>query len=276
MFLQEVTSREAQPRYLLNGFPKAGLHLLALMLAPVCDPPKGMPWEKETWWSALYNIWTLTWKDDRDMRGQFWRMARLKPGQYFKAHVPWRQDIADFIDNAGVAHVFIRRDLRDVAVSLTHHILDHNGVKFRHTDKPLYMLMGFDAALMAVIEGIGPYAGVVERWQQYVPWLDQERTLCMRFEDVVIHREEAARDMLLFGLNRINDGFDIHWKIDPARFAYAVEEMTKLSYETHRSPTFRSGVTGGWREAFTQEHIEAFKRTGGCEAMAAMGYEEEW
>lgn len=276
MFLTPVTSLESRPRYLLNGFPKAGLHLLALMLEPAASQPGETIWERAAWWGVLHNIWTLQWRTERKMRGQFWRLARLQPGQYLKGHIPWRQDVADFIDNAGIAHVFIRRDLRDVAVSLAHHVTSQS-LDTRHTDKAFYMLMdSFDDVLMAHIKGIGPYAGVVERWRQYAPWLQQERTLCFRFEDIVHRRKEAAHDLLLYGLNRIGDALDVPWKIDPAQFENAVKEMTAFSYETHRSPTFRRGVTGGWREAFKPEHIEAFKDAGGCEALAAMGYEEDW
>ena len=276
MLLQPVTLTDANPRYLLNGFPKAGLHLLALMVAPVCEPPTDTLWDKPHWWGVLFNMWTTRWRSPQSMRGQFWKLARLQPGQYLRAHAPWRQDVADFIDNVGIAHVFIRRDLRDVAVSLAHHVLS-NDPEMKHTSKALFALMdSFDEVLLAMIDGVGPYAGVVERWQQYAPWMQQERVLNLRFEDVVIKRQDAARDVLLYGVNRINDALELDWRIDPARFDEAAETMTAYSYQTRKSPTFRKGTTGAWREAFKPQHKAAFEQAGGMEALDAMGYEGAW
>ena len=254
MLLRPVSHPEAQPRFLLNGFPKAGLHLLALLIAPLADPPTGTLWEHGDWWGVLYNIWTLRWRDERALRGQFWKLARLQPGEYLRGHIAYRED---------------------VAVSLAHHVLDPTA-DAKHTGKSLFMLMDdFDDVLEAAITGVGPYAGVVDRWRQYQGWLDAPRTLCIRYEDALERREEAAEAILRYGLERIRDVFDVDWMLDPRRFAQGIAAMVKTSYETHRSPTFRTGQTGGWREAFKERHIEAFKRAGGYEALAAMGYEED-
>ena len=275
MLLRPVSHPEARPRFLLNGFPKAGLHLLALLVAPIADPPDGTLWEHGDWWGVLYNIWTLKWRDERALRGQFWKLARLQPGEYLRGHIAHREDVAAHIDNCGIAHVFIRRDLRDVAVSLAHHVLDPTA-DAKHTGKSLFMLMDdFDDVLEAAITGVGPYAGVVERWQQYRGWLDAPRTLCIRYEDALTDRESAAETILRYGLERIRDVFDVDWMIDPRRFAEGVAAMVKTSFETHRSPTFRTGTAGGWREMFKTRHHEAFKRAGGLEALDAMGYEED-
>lgn len=274
MLLQPVAHPEAQPRWLLNGYPKAGLHLLASMVPVVATPPQGTLWPQGEWWGVLHNIWTLRWRDEQSMRGQFWKLARLEPGQYLRSHVPYREDVAAHIDNCGIAHVFICRDLRDVAVSLAHHVLDDDIPDNRHTGKALYRLMdSFDDALLAIIEGVGPYAGIVARWQQYAPWLQQERVLCVRYEDVLEDRAAYARKILLYGLNRINDAFTMDWKIDPARFTKAVEAMVQQSTETQGSPTFRRGQPGEWRETFKPQHLDAFARCGGNEALEALGYE---
>lgn len=278
MLLQPLHTIEGAPRYLLNGFPKAGMHLLALMLSPVCSPPEqaDMPWERPDWWGVLHNIWTTQWRDDDRMRQQFWKLARLQPQQYIRAHVPYREDVAAHIDNCGISHVFVYRDPRDVAVSLAHHVINPDAVNFRHSAKRLFMLMdSFDDVLMATIRGIGPLAGVMERWAMYAPWLEQPRTLSVRYEGALINREETAKEILLYGLNRIQEVFEPIWKIDAEAFTRGVKLMAEASYDTDKSPTFRKGASGGWRDAFTADHIAAFKETDTDGWLVELGYEDE-
>jgi hypothetical protein len=126
---------------------------------------------------------------------------------------------------------------------------------------------------MAVIEGVGAYAGVMERWEMFAPWLDCERVLSVRYEDAVINREQAARDVLLYGVNRISDSLELNWRIDPHQFEAAVGEMVKMSHMTDKSQTFRKGISGEWRNEFKPQHVEAFKRSDINNWVVKLGYE---
>ena len=277
MLLQPVSSTEASPKWLINGLPKSGLHMIALMIAPLANPPRDKPWYRPDWWGDLFNVWCLPFKDDAEMRGQFYKLARLQPGEYVRAHAAYRADVADFIDKCGVSHVFIYRDPRDVAISHAYHVIstDRN---VEHDSKTFYRLIdhlhGFDEVLMATIEGIGGYAGTLERWEMFSPWLDCERVLSVKFEDAIADREKAARDILMYGVNRINDALELNWKLDGNAFNAGVAEMVKTSLMTEKSQTFRKGLSGEWRKEFKPQHVEAFKRHDVNDWLVKLGYED--
>ena len=50
--------------------------------------------------------------------------------------------------------------------------------------------------------------------------------------------------------------------------------MLDQSIEPARSPTFRTGKSGGWREAFTAAHKQAFKQVSG-DLLQLLGYERD-
>lgn len=277
MLLAPVSYAEATPKWLLSGLPKSGLHLISLMVAPLANPPQGHPWERPDWWGNLFNVWTTQWRDDEWMRGQFYKLARLQPGEYLRAHAAYREDVADFVDKCGVAHVFVYRDPRDVAVSQAYHVINP-GADLQHGSKTFYRLIehasGFDDVLTAVIEGIGGYAGVMERWEMFAPWMDCEWVHVVRFEDAIADRATTAREILLYGVNRINDALDLNWQINARQFNAAVDEMVKTSLMTERSQTFRKGLSGEWRNEFKPQHVEAFKRCDVNNWIVKLGYED--
>ncbi len=45
--------------------------------------------------------------------------------------------------------------------------------------------------------------------------------------------------------------------------------------DPHRSPTFRKGKIGGWRESFTDEHKHLFKEIAG-DLLIRLGYEADF
>ena len=278
MLLRPVEFTHAKPKWLLNGLPKSGLHLISLMIAPLANPPKTDMWVRPDWWGDLFNVWTSVFREGKYLREMFYRMAALRPGQYVRAHAAYREDIHNFVDLCGVSHVFIYRDLRDVAVSHAHHVISDNPEQ-DHTSKSTYRLMGdFDEVLMSVIKGIGGFDGVLKRWEQFAPWLECERVHKVKFEDAIEDREKVARDILAYGVNRIQDAFDLDWTIHPKKFEAGVQEMVKTSYRTELSQTFRKGETGEWRETFKKKHVKAFKKADKAGWLVKLGYEqsEDW
>jgi hypothetical protein len=275
VLLGNVAFKQASPKWLLNGLPKSGLHLITLLVAPLAAPPTTQMWRRPDWWGDLKCVWTAKFKDDREIRAQFYKLADLRPSQYMRSHTAYREDVADFIDKCGISHVFIYRDPRDVAVSQAYHVLSDDD-KLIHDDKTFYRLMdGFDEVLMTVIQGAGPYVGVMERWELFAPWLECERVHAVKFEDAVVNREEAAKGILLYGINRLNDAFDLDWRIDPRAFQNGVDEMVKTSYMTDKVNTYRKGVSGEWKREFKPEHVEAFKATDVNGWLVKLGYESD-
>ena len=267
-----------KPKYLASGMPKHGLHLLTSMLQGVCQPMPRTVFDTSDWWGTFqWHSFVSAWNT---WERQAYLFSRLKHGHFYKGHVGYKPQIADYIRLTGAAHVFIYRDLRDVCVSQMFHILSPDNDRFKHSGKGAYLALGSnDAVLMAIIEGMGAFTGVVERWELYAPWLEQEWVLSLKFEDILADREGAARAILEYGMDRYLSLFDTApLRVEGSIFDEVVEAMVANSKNPSLSSTFRKGTSGQWREHFTDAHKAAFKAHSGGEWLVRLGYEqsEEW
>ena len=129
--------------------------------------------------------------------------------------------------------MFVYRDLRDVAVSQAHHILNEDDKRFVHPDKAAYRDLGcFSRVLRAVIEGMGNYPGVVDRWKLYAPWLDREWVCPVRFEDLIGDREGQAERILTYGLKRVASVWNRNTRFDQGALEAACVMMAESSTHT--------------------------------------------
>jgi len=258
MYWQRLPLDALKPKWVLDGFPKAGLHLLEQMLCPVAKPQPADAVCRDHWVGTFNgNAWTNEWLP---LRTTTFRLARLTSGYYLKGHLGWREDLEQFLYLSGAAVVFVYRDPRDVAVSQAHHILNPDDYHYQHPNKDVYRdLKTFDAALAAVIGGVGPYPGVMERWALYAPWLDVEWALKLPFETMRQEPLESARMLLEYGLRRVTASIGIEIRLDPEEYEATAAKMAEVSQQTERSPNFRRGQVGGWRAVFTDEHVAAFR-----------------
>jgi hypothetical protein len=236
------------PRVFVCSFPKSGTHLAEQLVQPIVTP---MPADKP--WAGTFqdHSWTTRWAPVKKV---LQRIGYIRDGTYAKGHLGYTETIENYLYGIGAAVLFVYRDLRDVAVSLTHHILDGK----THSRNEWYQAIGFDAALMAVIQGLGPYAGVLERWNLYAGWLDVPWVQTWKFGMLVNHKEQACRDILRYivGHAAAHRGFG-------AELSQEVEDQTVAlmianSERTERSPTYRSGLAGAWRKEFKPAHCVAF------------------
>jgi len=159
-----------------------------------------------------------------------------------------------------------------------HHILNPDDHRFEHPDKAIYQEMDFDGALSAVIEGLGPYPGVLDRWALYAPWLKADWVLGMPFERMREEPEVAAGQLLEYGLRRVSGAIGLEMRLDDGEYAGMVELMVAAAAERALSPTFRKGQVGGWREVFTEGHKALWKVQDTAGWLVRLGYEsdEEW
>lgn len=264
------------PKWYINGFPKSGTHLLACMLEPFACPMPPSQLHPRQWVGTFDNhSWADNWLDiDRVL----YHFGHLRPGHFFKGHCGHKPEIETYLYYLGVAHLFVYRDFRDVAVSATHHALDDNP-QWSHPDKELYRSLGsFDAALMAIIRGIDEYPGVMARWELYAPWLEVPWVLPIRFCEARLEPEETAKRIMHYGMKRLADIFGFRAEGPGEAFDDMAAQMVAAAADTERSTTFRRGEVGGWREVFEPEHVEAFKETDAGGWLVRLGFEEseEW
>jgi hypothetical protein len=162
---------------------------------------------------------------------------------------------------------FIYRDPRDMLVSQVFFATDMHEEHGMHAY--YQSLPDFGARLKVAITGIdrdGPYmVSVKQRYEGVFQWLEQKHILCLRFEDLVDHREATLNAMLA---EVEKTGYPI-----PTPREKALSVLVE-SIQPRKSHTFRSGKTGGWREHFSDEHKKLFKDVAG-DLLVRLGYEKD-
>jgi len=266
--------RQLEAKWILNGFPKSGLHLVTNMLRPVVKPmPPGQFRAKH--WSGTFreHSWSNEWAN---MDLMYFQMSQVQMGHYLKGHIGHTLEIEDFLWKLGVAKVFIFRDLRDVVVSQAHHILNENDDRFVHPGKDEYRaLPDFDAVLEACIVGLGEWPGVLARWELYAPWRDVKWVLPVRYERAREIPHIVAGELLKYSVARVGGLIGISISDVGEGYAPVCKMMADASQQTEFSPTFRKGEIGGWREAFTERHKQLFKQVDENDWLIQLGYERD-
>lgn len=250
-------------RILVNGFPKCGTHLAAQMVSAIAEPRQPDPWlcsfEDYSWtghWSKieplLHNI--LSWpeyayRETADLRIQ-WPQTGSKRHIYMLGHVGYREIIAATLKRMDVRMIFVIRDLRDVAVSVLRHIESDNP-RLRHPDKAAYMRLGSsEERLIAVIEGLDHYPGIVERWKLYEGWLfvGGSQLTIVRYEEMVERPERTCQRI-----------------VNELRLCVTRDELRKMVYQlgVRSGPTFMNGIVGSWQEQWTPRVEDAWEKAVG-------------
>ena len=162
---------------------------------------------------------------------------------------------------------FIYRDPRDMLVSQVFFATDMHEEHGMH--EYYKSLPDFGARLNVAITGIErdglKMVSVRQRYEGVFQWLDQEHVMCLRFEDLINHRDVTLNAML-------DEVEKTGYKI-PAPREKAMSILVE-AIQPKKSHTFRSGKTGGWKQHFTDEHKRLFKEVTG-DLLVRLGYEQD-
>jgi len=263
---EEDKEVRVDPRVFIASFPKSGTHLVELIVQTICSPmPANKPWAG----TFMGHSWTTQWIDTKKTLR---RIGFIRDGTYAKGHLGYKSEIENFLFGIGAAVLFVYRDPRDVAVSLAHHILDGKP----HGSNEMYQEMGFDATLLAVIQGLGVYSGILERWAYYAPWLDTTWVLPVKFEDLITNKREKITEIVRYIVGHSANVRGYEATIHQSVLDETVEAMVQNSENTDKSPTFRKGKVGGWKEEFKAAHDIAFKTADEeSQVLIQLGYETD-
>lgn len=274
---QKVTWQSVVPKVMLNGFPKAGLHMAEQMISPIANPVRTI-WSRGGWVGNTGG--NGFWNTTNEQVGEHERYELISlclPGQYYKSHAVYQQVYSNFINMCGYGMIFMYRDLRDVAVSWAHHILNSNRASL-HPAKQYFKLLekdgGFEDVLVAVISGAGPLPGIIEHWEEFAPWLDEDWVLSVRYEDMRNEPEMVAERIFRYFVDRSQEVRLTDLEI-AAVAKLKFQEMAAATRRRQASPTFRKGKVGGWKEEFTPTAAEVFRDHGGNKWIEKLGYQEE-
>jgi sulfotransferase 6B1 len=255
-------SLAGSPIFFANSFPKSGTHLLIQVLqgcahiGPVVDG--GLP--------AVLTYdgpsGTMRPLDDilRDLRS-------LRPGDIAYGHLHAAPQTVELLTQDSMAPYFIYRDPRDVVVSHVHYVTEMEP-KHVHHSYYRHELKSFDERLRVSILGRSdldiPFPDIRQRFDPYLGWLERPEVLALQFEDFI-----SARDKTLLMILEHARGRGLRFHV---REQEALQSL-RSAMDPRRSPTFRSGKVGKWRESFSEEHKNLFKEICG-DLLVRLGYEQ--
>ncbi|MFM8319504.1 MAG: hypothetical protein ACKOC5_01215 [Chloroflexota bacterium] len=263
-------SLRGAPVFFANSFPKSGTHLLTQVmsgftrLGPAVD--SGLP--------AVVTFDGFTGRK-RALSEILVDLDRFQPGDIGYGHLHDFPEVMQRLSSDGWCAYFILRDPRDVVVSHVHYVAEMapNHIHHRYYHE---QLATFDERLTASIQGVPaealsraagvsvpePLPDINARFAPFTGWLDCPQVLALRYEDLVRDRRAALERVLDHAVQR---GFPLRLDRPAAR------QILEDSIDPQRSPTFRSGKTGGWKAAFTPQHTALFNRLAG-DLLARLGY----
>ena len=244
-----------------NSKPKSGSHLLLQILNGFTQI---MPYK----YVDADPVRTITKKGKRNSNEEVLSELRhIPPGVIGWGYVEATPENIAFLCRPHRVNYFIYRDPRDMLVSQVFFATDMNE---EHGMHDFYKsLPNFGERLKVAITGIdenGLYmVSVKQRYASVFEWREQSNVMCIRFEDLINHRE-ATLDAMLDEVESI--GYRIPTPRDQA-LSILLEAI-----QPKKSHTFRSGKTGGWREHFTEEHKKLFKDVTG-DLLMKLEYERD-
>jgi len=256
-------SLRGSPILFANSFPKSGTHLLTQVL-------QGFPAIGPAVDSGLPAVVTYQGDTGR-LRGQAEILAdlgRLLPGDNAYGHVHALPEVVEFACRDGFCAYFILRDPRDVVISHVHYVTE---MEPNHAHHRYYAeeLNSFDERLRTSILGRPEvdieFPDISARFEPYLGWLDHPEVLTLRFEEFLEDQRAALGRVFDHAVGR---GFPA--MLERERAIQVLAEHI----DPGRSPTFRSGKAGGWKQQFSPENKRLFKLVAG-KLLVRLGYEQD-
>lgn len=188
----------------------------------------------------------------------------LRPLDTASAHLFARPEAVTRVTSGKFVPYFIFRDPRDVVVSHVFYVTEMEPAHVHH--QHYNRLKTFGERLRTSILGIPDseveFPNIAERFAPYLGWLNCSAVLTVRFEELV--NERAAT------LNLIIDHFLARVPLAVPR--QKIFDALESSINPAKSPTYRSGKTGEWKNHFTDDDKKIFKDVAG-DLLVRLGYE---
>ena len=243
------------------SFPKSGTHLLDQILLGFS---KVAPYSKRL--HSFYAEYEGESGRKREPEQALAWLDSLRPNDIASAHLFARPEAIRCVTSAKFVPYFIFRDPRDVVVSHVFYVTD---MEARHVHHEYYAsLPDFNARLNASILGRPDadveFLNIATRFAPYLGWLDCPQVLTIHFEDLINARAETLSRIMEHLLGRV--------PLTASR--QLILNSLESSINPKRSPTFRSGKTGEWRNHFTDLHKKIFKDVAG-DLLIRLGYEKD-
>jgi hypothetical protein len=260
-FASLPTPENGWPVLLGISFPKSGTHLLDQIL---------LGFNRVAPFSRRLHSFYAEYEGESGRKRSPEQAVRwldsLRPGDNASAHLFARPEAVALVTTPAFVPYFIFRDPRDVVVSHVFYVTEMEPDHVHHAH--YQSLPDFDARLKVSILGRPDldieFPNIADRFTPYLGWLDQPSVMKIHFEDL-IHDHAGT-------LDRIIDHFLARVSLQSPRSL--LHESLETSINPSKSPTFRSGKTGEWKQYFTAEHKKIFKGVAG-DLLIRLGYEKD-
>lgn len=198
-------------------------------------------------------------------------LRKMRPGTIRYGYLHADDPYLSYLTSDGWAAFFLYRDPRDMLVS---HVFYATEMHAGHGMHAYYNqeLSTTEERINAAIEGVkepgNELASVSQRYDSYLGWLDQPGVFKVRFEDLILNREETLGKMLDF------------LQLRRAKISTGKQEAVQVlssGIAPRKSGTFRKGQPGNWRQHFTPGNVQKFKEIA-PNLLIQLGYEtsEDW
>ncbi|MDQ3003790.1 MAG: sulfotransferase domain-containing protein [Chloroflexota bacterium] len=250
------------------SFPKSGTHLLDQILLGFSNVA---PFSKRL--HSFYAEYEGESGRKRTAEQALTWLDSLSPRDVASAHLFAREGAVARVCSPKFVPYFIFRDPRDVVVSHVFYVTD---METRHVHHNYYAsLPDFNSRLTVSILGRPDdrpersrrveFLNIADRFAPYLGWLEHPEVLSIHFEDLINDRSAT--------LTRILDHFFTRVPLHSHR--QPILSSLESSINPAKSPTFRSGKTGEWKQYFTSEHKKIFKDVAG-DLLVKLGYEKNY
>ncbi len=245
-----------------NAMPKSGSHLLLQVLEGIMQIAPLRHLEQAP-------VRMITAEGRKRRPQEILRdLSRLRAGMVEWGYLSSDPLFLDFFrDHPQIAVLFLYRDPRDQLVSSVFYAVD---IHKEHALHDYYASIPFDDRITTAIQGhdvpgLEYLPNIRKQYERNLNWLDQSEIVCLKFEDM-IHNPQPQIERILDLLVRKN--LPITVDRDTA------VEIILEAIQPEKSPTYRKGTSGGWRNHFTDEHKKLFKDITG-DLLIRLGYEKD-
>ena len=216
-----------------------------------------------------------------------------------KSHLPYHQSVADLITKNNIKVIFIIRDPRDQVCSKSFTLKnqpkqDHNKDMHPSNYKPKrppnihqkYKNWHINDIITSVIKtesmlekyvcyheykdfynNFENITGANGLYSLYTPWIEHPQVYTVKFEDLIGPDGGGSLESQLIEIINIANHIGI---------SLSKEEAHAIASSLFgNSPTFRKGQIGDWKNHFTEEHKELFKKIAG-QLLIDLGYESDF
>lgn len=244
-----------------NAIPKSGSHLITQVL-------HGLPHIGPFVTSGFPPVNRAETNEKLSQAETLANLKSMRPGDIGYGYLGCEEPYLSRLTSEDWATVFIHRDPRDVIVSSVFYISEINRSHALHTyykDRLKTIEKCIEAEILGITEPGSEYSGVRKRFEKYIGWLDQPAVHSLRFEDLILDRENTL-DHLLGYLETRGAQFSL---LRPQAIA-----MIQSRMQSSRSGTFRKGQPGNWKEHFSETNKKLFKDIAG-DILIHLRYEQD-